>query len=186
VRLFLAIELPEDIRTGLVQMQERLEQTGADVRWTPSAHLYLTVHALGDLTENVYSEVEESVAIAAQTPAFRFRVGGGSYFPRKGSPKTLWIGLTEGALAWRQLVTQAEEPFGQMGIPKNTGLVPHITLGRVKSEREITKLQAAITAEANTDLGEGHATHIALIESFLLPTGAVHEKRASWALAREV
>jgi RNA 2',3'-cyclic 3'-phosphodiesterase len=182
VRLFLAIELPDTMRHHLALMQERLQATGADVRWTPLEHLHLTVHFLGDLTNDTYSEVEESCEMAADGPAFRFRAGGGSYFPKKGPPKTLWVGLTEGADAWKALVTRTETPFALMGVPKNAGLVPHITLGRVKSETNIALLTDAMKTEATTDCGEAEATEITLIESFLLPTGAVHEKRRSWAL----
>ena len=183
MRLFLTIELPAIVRDNLVQMQERLAQTGADVRWTPQEQLSLTVHALGDLPENVYSEVQESVALVATLPSFRFRVGGGSYFPRKGPPKTLWVGLKEGSGDWKNLVHCVEEPLWQMGVPKNQGLVPHITLGRVRSENNLLDLQTAIQAETTTDCGEGWATQITLVESFLLPTGAIHEKRESWGLA---
>jgi RNA 2',3'-cyclic 3'-phosphodiesterase len=182
VRLFLAIELPDALRANVVALQTRLQATGADVRWTPEEHLHLTIHFLGDLTNDVYSEVEESCQIAANGPPFRFRAGGGSYFPKKGPPKTLWVGLTEGAAAWKALVTRTETPFFQMGVPKNAGLVPHITLGRVKSETNIALLEDAMRAEAATDCGEAEATEIALFESFLLPTGAVHEKRRAWAL----
>jgi RNA 2',3'-cyclic 3'-phosphodiesterase len=186
VRLFLAIELPDALRTCLAEMQTRLQLAldgaDADVRWTPAEHLYLTIHALGDLEANVYSEVEESCAIAAKGSPFRFRIGGGSCFPKKGPPKTLWVGLTEGANEWKTLVERTETPFWQMGVPKNAGLVPHITLGRVRSVKDTAFLTEAILAEAATDCGEAEAREITLIESFLLPTGAIHEKRRSWPL----
>jgi RNA 2',3'-cyclic 3'-phosphodiesterase len=185
VRLFLAIELPDALRAHLALMQERLQATLAsstDVRWTPVEHLHLTVHFLGDLTSDVYSEVEESCQMAADGPTFRFRAGGGSYFPKKGPPKTLWVGLTQGADAWKTLVERTETPFALMGVPKNAGLVPHITLGRVKSAENVALLTEAMQAEAATDCGEAEATEITLIESFLLPTGAVHEKRRAWLL----
>jgi 2'-5' RNA ligase len=105
-------------------------------------------------------------------------VGGLSSFPKKSAPKTLWVGLTEGVEAWKTLVRRAEEPFFQMGIPKNNGLVPHITLGRVVADTENATLWKAVQAgDLAADCGTGEAHEITLVESFLHPDGAQYQNR---------
>jgi 2'-5' RNA ligase len=74
--------------------------------------------------------------------------------------------VTEGAEAWKTLVKRAEPELLPFGVPREGGLQPHITLGRVKSERNIDALRAAIAAEAGTDCGSQTATTLDLYRAF--------------------
>jgi 2'-5' RNA ligase len=185
VRLFLAIHLAEDVRKSAAAMQERLKAAGADVRWVAPENLHLTVTFLGDLPDALLAEIEETCGeIAAGTTAFRFRVCGGSYFPRRApTVKTLWVGLIEGAEEWKALVRRAEGPLTAFGVPREGGLVPHITLGRVKGESGTAALRDALSQEAETDCGVQMAGELILMQRLLDPRGAVYRDVHRWKLA---
>ena len=182
MRLFLAITLLETVRAEIAVVQERLKTAGAGVRWVAPENLHLTVFYLGDLSNALLPDIKAASAqIAAESSPFRVRALGGSYFPRKAPiPKTLWMGVTEGADDWRTLVKRCEPWFVPMGAARDGGLIPHITLGRVKSDTGIPALKAALEREAETDCGTQEATGLTLIESVLSRDGATYSEIGFW------
>lgn len=190
MRLFLAVPLSDDVRAALAAMQSRLQAANADVRWVEPGNFHLTVKFLGDQPDARLSEIEAVCAeLAAATPAFRFHVVGGGAFPKRGPLKTLWAGIREGGDDWRSLAVRAEAPLTAFGVAREGGLVPHLTLGRVKGEvRErpcaegMDALRAALSAEAATDCGEQKADRLTLMQSTLDPRGAVYTALRDWPL----
>lgn len=187
MRLFYAITLTAEIKENLAQLQERLKAAQAEVKWVPSENLHLTVAFLGDHGESLLPEFyrigEETVK---ETAPFRIRVAGGSFFPKRGPQiKTLWAGLREGGDLWKVLVKRTEPHLIPLGVPREGGLQPHITLGRVKGEKNLETLRAAIDAEAETECGEMTAESLVLIQSFLDPQGATYKTLQSWQFIRE-
>lgn len=183
MRLFLAIQLSNAVQNALAEMQTRLKQTGADVRWVDPANFHLTVKFIGDQPDAFLPRIEEACAEVAQaTPAFSFCVQGAGVFPRRGPLKTLWAGLGEGANAWGALATRSEAAMAEMGVPRTEGLVPHLTLGRVQTERAETTLRAALAVEAATNCGVQTADRITLVQSVLDPRGASYNALHDWPL----
>lgn len=182
MRLFFAIPLEPEVRESLAAVQERLRATDADVKWVEPENFHLTVSFLGDHVESLLPDLSAvGESLAEGTSPFRFRVHGASSFPRR-SPlvKTLLVGVTEGAEEWKALVKRAEPELLPFGVPREGGLQPHITLGRVKSERNIEALRAAISAETGIDCGSQTATTLDLVQSFLDPRGATYKTLKSW------
>ena len=178
MRLFLGIELEPAVRTGVLAVQTRLSESGGDVRWSASDNLHLTVLFLGEHTPPALAGIEEaSSQIAAETEPFRIRVGGTSAFPKRGPLKTLFVGLTEGVSEWMALVERAEPWFAPMGVARHGGLVPHVTLGRVRSDRDDAALRSALAQEARAEAGVQTVAGMVLIESFLDQSGAQYQNR---------
>ena len=176
MRLFLAIELEEAVRDSLTALQGRLKETGADVRWVEPGNFHLTVKFIGDQPDTLLPEIEAVCAdVAGTTAGFGFAVRGAGAFPKRGPLKTIWVGLSgEGVDAWKALTLRAQEPLAAFGVAREGGLVPHITLGRVKSGTGMDNLRAALAAEATADCGAQAARQITLMKSMLDPRGAIH------------
>lgn len=186
MRLFVAIPVAEDMRAALTAMQGRLRASGADVKWVEPENLHLTVKFLGDLETAQEDDIKAVCAdLAANTTPFRISVGGASSFP-VGRPqiKTLLARVEgDGAKAWAEMVRRSEPGFAPFGVPREGGLKPHVTLGRVRSEKGLDALRAAVQAESTNTCGEQAADRIVLIQSTLDPRGATYEERGSWALS---
>lgn len=183
MRLFLALTLSDPVRAAVAALQARLKMTGAEVRWVEPDNFHLTVKFIGDQPDARLPEIEAACAAgAAETLAFSFAVRGAGAFPKRGPLKTLWAGVSEGAEAWKALARRMEEPLAAFGVPREGGLAPHVTLGRVKGEREGDALRLALAAEADTDCGTQAADHIALIQSTLDPRGATYTPIKTWKL----
>lgn len=186
MRLFLAIHLSDEIRTAVAAVQERLQATGAAVRWSPPEQFHLTVKFLGDLDDALLPDIEYySEWLAGEYSSFRFRVRGVSVFPKRGPDiRTIWIGLSDGGDGWKALASKAQEAFVPFGVPQEQGLVPHITLGRVKGPSGMDDLKAALAAEAQTDCGEQSADELTLVQSTLDPRGAIYQDVNHWSLRK--
>jgi RNA 2',3'-cyclic 3'-phosphodiesterase len=183
MRLFFAIHLSDSVRAEVTAMQARLREAGADVKWVETENLHLTVKFLGDQEAALLPDIEAvGEAIANSAMPFRIQVRGASFFPKRGSLKTLWAGVTDGADSWRALVRSAEEPLLPFGVAREGGLVPHITLGRVRSGWNSDELRAVLTRETETDCGGQDVTEIALIQSTLDPRGAIYRDIRRWPL----
>lgn len=182
MRLFFAIALEAEVREALAEVQSRLRATDADVKWVEPENFHLTVSFLGDHGESLLPDLSAvGEALAADTAPFRFRVHGASSFPRRSPQlKTLLVGVTEGAEEWKAVVKCAEPELLPFGVPREGGLQPHITLGRVKSDRNLDALRAAISAESGTDCGAQTATTLELVQSFLDPRGATYKTLKTW------
>lgn len=182
MRLFVAIKIDEAVRGALAAVQTRLAASGAPVRWIEPENFHLTVSFLGDQPDARVSQIEAICAdLAVRTTPFRLQVRGASAFPRRGPLKTLWVGLSHGANEWKALVKRGEAPFAALGVPREGGLVPHVTLGRLRSEHGQDDLQQALAAESNVDCGVQSACGIVLVQSFLDPCGAVYKNLAAWS-----
>lgn len=182
MRLFLAIPVAQEIRASLAEMQVRLKGADGDVRWVGGETLHLTVTFLGDLNDSLLPDIEAVCAdLAAQTSAFRMRVRGGSGFPKRGpNLKTLWAGIAEGSDEWKMLATLSDRALRVFGVPRSGELVPHITLGRVKSEQNMAALREALLTESETVCGEQIADRMTLVQTLLQPSGVVYRDVRTW------
>src|SRR5690349_17393115 len=119
MRLFLAISLTEAVRSALAEMQARLREAGADVRWVAPENFHLTVKFLGDQPDPLLPEIETvCTEVAAAIPAFDFGVRGAGAFPKRGPLKTLWAGVSDGAEEWKTLNRRAEAPLTRFGVAR--------------------------------------------------------------------
>ena len=66
MRLFVAIELDERVRSALAELQRRLQRACDGVRWIPAHHVHLTVRFLGDVPDGEVGDVGEAIARAAR------------------------------------------------------------------------------------------------------------------------
>jgi 2'-5' RNA ligase len=185
-RLFLAVPLEEGIRSQLVAVLERLKSADADVKWVVPENLHLTIAFLGDHAPEQIDDIKTYADYVAKTTMpFLIGLRGGSAFPKKGPLKTLWVGVNEGADAWKALARRAETAFAPFGVPHGNDLTPHITLGRVRSPRGMDDLRAALRREATTDCGTQSADRLVLMASTLDPGGAVYRELSGWPFSGE-
>ncbi len=184
MRLFTCLTLTPDVRDAVTATQSRLKEIGASVRWTEADHLHVTVSFIGDIADpSLLPEVAAAcAAVADETPPFRFRVAGVSVFPKHGDMvKTVLITVGAGSEPWKELVRRAVPWLAPFGAKPESGLVAHVTLGRVKGGENLPALKEAIAREANTDCGEQIADRLILMESVLNVPGAAYIERGAWA-----
>ncbi len=102
------------------------------VRWVRLDGLHVTLRFLGPTLPERFPGVESAVEAAATgvTP-FGVRIAGAGAFPRPDQPRTLWLGMTDGAPAIADLARSLDEMLVRAGWDPDPrpGRV-HLTLAR--------------------------------------------------------
>ena len=180
MRAFLAVELPEDIRRALAQLQRRLAESHADVKWTEEANLHITMRFLGEISQEQREAVEQLVARLAQRhhgqPVSLSQLGA---FPSVSAPRVIWVGVGEGKLWLHQVASQVEDGLGDLGFAKEErAWTAHVTLGRVRSPTRRADLAARLRPTIWEPSHAFRVTHLTLFQSTLTGSGPIYSALA--------
>ena len=181
LRTFIAIELDQELRQKLADVQSRLgrEVPPQAVRWVRPEAIHLTLKFLGDTNQDQVEQVKEALARAAgEASPFEFTVGGVGCFPNTRRPRVVWIGLHEPTGVLRRLRDAVEAQVAPLGFPtERRPFSPHLTLGRVHrrtSSSDVRALGEIIAASTVGDIDEMRVGEVCYIKSDLRPSGAVY------------
>ena len=93
IRAFIAIELPDTIRTAILDVQKQLKPGLKGIRWVPPKNIHLTLRFLGDIGSSGITAVKEAVLKAAgEASPFKLSAKGIGAFPGMNRPRVVWIG----------------------------------------------------------------------------------------------
>ncbi|MFH1678513.1 MAG: RNA 2',3'-cyclic phosphodiesterase, partial [Candidatus Omnitrophota bacterium] len=93
MRTFIAIELPEEIKNILGEIQDKLKQTRADVKWVQPQNIHLTLKFLGEINEDLVKKIASALnEIAQENSSFNLRLYELGAFPKIKYPRVIWIG----------------------------------------------------------------------------------------------
>jgi RNA 2',3'-cyclic 3'-phosphodiesterase len=185
VRLFLAINLPDDIRRGIVDMLAPARAAAPVVSWTREPLLHVTIRFLGERAPGDVEPLAQAVRRAARERApFRVTVSGGGAFPNFRRPRVVWLAMTP-ADRLTTLAADTNRALEAMGVPREARpFQPHLTVGRVR--RELSPVEGAGLARAMAELHDDLAFPVdalTLMQSQL--SGAAPVYRAVAALPLE-
>ena len=173
MRTFIALETPEPIRKKIHQLQARLAEANAEVRWESIDKLHATVKFLGDVDERNMPEVLsriESTSKAYRT--FDLRLHQLGCFPNQYQPRIIWLGClnTNGVLDLLKISLDNE--LSTLGFEiEARAFHPHITLGRVKGQQHIyhlTSMMEKLTFEPQ----HFEVDEVVVVKSELKPGGS--------------
>jgi 2'-5' RNA ligase len=173
MRLFVAVNFPESIKSAILNIQEDLKRSLCDVKWVNSGKFHLTLKFLGetseDLLENVKQELEKSVK---RQGSFEISLKGCGMFPDIHGPKVVWLGIGKGSEELKEIAGRIEAAMEPLGFRKEKrGFKPHLTLGRVRSLQNKTALIKKVIANEKKDAGSIIVEKIDLMQSILHPQG---------------
>jgi 2'-5' RNA ligase len=184
MRTFIAIEIPSEVKSALAALQDDLRRAGADVSWTRPENIHLTLRFLGEVDERRIGEVEKvCVASAAEFRPFTLSLYDTGVFPNARQPRVLWAGLAgeiEKAVEMRKRLNDGLALIGFEREEKD--FRPHLTIGRVKSNRKTRELIALMDARQVPALSFV-VTEIVLMKSELHPAGARYTPMAKVSLS---
>jgi len=177
-RTFFAVELSAEIAAGVRRIQAGLKERAPGVRWIRPEGIHLTLKFLGevdpDLIGGIVSKTEE--AVQAIGP-FTIGVMGGGGFPTVQHPRVIWIGVDDPSGELKKVQAGIEAGMEELGFKKERrDYAPHLTVGRLRSEKEKGGVAQALEAIRASDLGTMEVREIILFRSHLKPTGAEYTK----------
>ncbi|MFH0826478.1 MAG: RNA 2',3'-cyclic phosphodiesterase [Candidatus Omnitrophota bacterium] len=177
MRTFIAIELPQEIRESLAQLQDRLKQSHADVKWVDPQNIHLTLKFLGEIDAEQLDKiirVLEQVCLGKKT--FQMRLSSIGAFPKMHFPRVLWVSVDKGESETKEIAAELEEKVSIFGVPKEKrSFSSHITIGRVRSNLFKDKLVNDLKMIGSLEGKEFAVTELTLFKSTLTPKGAAYE-----------
>jgi len=187
VRCFVAIDLPDDVRSALERTQASLRHRArrADLRWVDPAGLHVTLKFLGEVPEDTLAPVTDAVrTTVAAHAAISLALAGLGGFPSLGRARVLFAGIPAGVAELGRLAAALERALEPLGFPpENRPFRGHVTIARVRSPRGLGRITAAIQSTREVDFGSWTAKGVILYRSRLRPTGAIYEPLADFPLA---
>lgn len=174
MRMFMAIALPDAVRTALGQVCEVLaaQMPQRSVRWVKPDLMHVTLRFLGDTAVTQLPTLTADLdRVAAHHAPLDLRVSGLGCFPNRRRPRVIWAGLKGELTAVQSLKQEIDGILEPLGWPREARpFQPHLTLGRVNDSR---KLQGV---EWGTKVAEMvvPVTAVHLIKSELTPRGPIY------------
>ncbi|HEU4327433.1 MAG TPA: RNA 2',3'-cyclic phosphodiesterase [Roseiflexaceae bacterium] len=176
MRLFVAIELPEEVKAALVAAQEPLRRGDPPVKWVAAGAMHLTLLFLGETDPGRLPAVGAAMREAlADVPALQLRLGAAGAFPNMRRPSTLWVDVSGDLAALEQAQTALAAALETLGFPREQRpFRAHLTLGRVRREAnpaEQARLGTALAALPSPPQLSWQADRVVLFQSELLREG---------------
>ena len=179
-RTFIAVELAPRVATRAGELIDKLRVAAAQVNWVKTQHMHLTLKFLGDVPDTETPDICRVVAdVARQIEPFEITCRGAGAYPTADHPRTLWIGIEDGAEELCALQAALESALkDELGFPKEARrFQPHLTIGRVKHEPPSARgeLAALLAKQANFDADLTVIDEVVVFASYLARSGPSYE-----------
>ena len=187
LRLFVAIDLPEDVRESLGRLQNDLRRHDLpSLRWTRPEGVHITLKFLGETPASSLPAIEAALARAVRgAQPFRLALGAPGTFGNRRGPRVLWVDVEGDVKPLQQLQAAVERELAAAGFaPEERDFSPHLTLARVPQPpppglaERVSRALAAVAAPR----GEIQVTEVVLMRSRLQAGGAVYSRVAVFPL----
>jgi 2'-5' RNA ligase len=176
IRLFVGLELPDDIRFALAGLCSGVP--GAD--WEPAENFHLTLRFVGDVSESDGDDIHDALT-RVRAPGFAMSLAGVGHFATGDELRTLWAGV-EKSPALLQLQRNVESALVRMGLPPETRRFhPHVTLARCAGV-PAPRAQAFLAHHALFRAGPFDVGHFTHFTSLRRAEGAIYTAEAEYPL----
>lgn len=169
MRLFIAIELPDEVKRQLAGMRRDI----AGVRWVVPEQLHLTMLFLGDQTEETVQQLN-AVLSGIRVEPFELEISRTGCFPNARFPRVLWVGFMPQPELTRlaERIRAAVESCGI--VLEKRSFSPHITLARVKQPGAgaVTGFLSQTICSKSPPI---YVSQFVLFQSCLTQQGAIHK-----------
>ena len=175
IRTFIAVELTDSVREQIARLEQPLRKEGTKVKWVKPENLHLTLKFLGNVQAVRIDDVVEATQEAVQgIEPFILSFSGLGLFPNLKRARVIWIGIEQRADSLGRIQRELEERLFQRGFAREErGFSPHLTIGRVKSQRGIGGLVSKLD-KTEFESEKIRVDQVVVMRSDLRPTGAVY------------
>jgi 2'-5' RNA ligase len=194
MRLFIALDITDDIRERIARFMDGVREFAPDSRWVRPESLHVTLKFIGEQSPEMAERIKQALSsVPVQAIEVTFR--GFGFFPTPRLARVFWVGMECGP----QLTALAriiDDATAALGVAREDHpFSPHLTLarggkgsgapGRQKGDRtnrDFERLQEKLAALPVSEFGTMTAREFFLYESHLLRGGAKYTKIARLGL----
>ena len=171
IRCFAAVDLAAQVLATIETVVGAMKQVGGDVRWVATKNLHVTLKFLGEISETRVDAARAAILRCATLRApFEVTAMGLGTFPNPRRARVVWVGLSAPGLSG--LAGEVDEALAGEGFPREArAVIPHITVGRVRSPRGWERVLEAMRPYWENSFGTSRVDEIVLYRSELGPDG---------------
>lgn len=148
LRLFVATEVPEDVRAAVAVAVAPLRERFPKARWVPTHNQHVTLKFLGSTYPRLVRWVGDAVVeVASRHAPFITRVEGLGAFPNARRTRVLWAGLEDGGAAFARLAADLDRALSKEFAPEKRAFTPHLTVARFQPAVSVDPDEIAFESE---------------------------------------
>ncbi|HYN84249.1 MAG TPA: RNA 2',3'-cyclic phosphodiesterase [Pyrinomonadaceae bacterium] len=186
LRVFCAVELPEDVRRAAAGHVARLraEFPQLKVGWEREEKLHLTLKFLGEIEEARVERLSRAAGeAAAAARAFEISIEGTGLVPPRGAPRVLWLGVRDETRGLALLNERLEDACAAEGFARETrDFRPHLTVARLRTPEGVRPL-ASLHAATEFAARPFEVRELVVMQSQLGPGGSRYTALSRHALS---
>lgn len=179
LRLFVAIDIPEDVRAFVADQVAPLRERFPRARWVPTANQHVTLKFLGTTWPRLVDWVIDGVGrVAGAHQSFDTRVAEVGAFPSPRRARVLWVGLEDPAQRLAGIASDLNQVLADEFPAEKRAFTPHLTVARFDPPVQLEEdLSGLIVESRGFDVG-----HLVVYRSHLQRPAPVYERVAAFAL----
>jgi 2'-5' RNA ligase len=188
VRLFVALEIPTEVRDGFAALIAELRAADSSfsksrARWVRPENLHVTLKFIGHVDNGKLDAIRAALAeVRLDSPA-ELRFHGLGFFPNGKRPRVFWAGI-EASPNLPPLAGEIEARLAKVGIAGETReFTPHLTLARFDPPGISDGLSAIAQENVVREFGAVRTGEFHLFESKTKSSGAEYARLASFSFA---
>lgn len=181
MRAFIALELPEEIKTEISKIQWDLKKAGVQARWVNPEIAHLTLAFLGSITPNKIESIGNILeAAASQIKPVQIHLLKIGCFPSPSKARIIFVELGGELGKLNALAIKIRKQLKKEKIYfDKKPFVNHITLGRIKKRQDLTQL----IKKTKIKKVKFVASEVSLTKSILTESGPIYTQLQCVSLA---
>lgn len=185
IRSFIAIELPDELKKELAQLEDRLESgQHSGVKWVNPYGIHLTLKFLGSIAADMVGDITRIMEASVQgIHPFRLEVKNLGVFPNLRRIQVVWVGVKGEVDKLAQLQQRVESDLANLGFTlESRQFTPHLTLARLRPQAKSNERQRFGQLIVDTEFEAVSAIKVdtlSLMRSELTRDGAIYSRISS-------
>ena len=184
MRLFVALDVPEQVRAALADLSAQLKKNCTGPRWVRLERVHITLKFIGEVSLGDVEKIRQALGGLPEFSPIKLRFAGLGFFPSARRPRVFWAGV-EADPQLAALAGAIEATLDPLGIPaEKRSFHPHLTLARFESPQGTQALVIAAEALGMPEFGSEIFNEFHLYQSVLKRSGAEYTRLVTYPFHR--
>ena len=176
MRLFIAVDLPIELKKILMSLQSKLKEYVYG-NFVSEENAHITMKFLGEVDDSKVDKIKSLCKEASsEFKSFKANLQRLGVFPNENYIRVIWVGIYDGKDTLEEIYKKIDAKLAPLGFKDKHGFSGHITLARVKNVKDKENLIKFISENKTKDFGSFDVKEIKLMKSTLTRTGSEYEE----------
>lgn len=188
-RLFVAIDIPSEVRAEVVKLQQTLGKLNMPVSWQEPNKLHLTLNFLGEIETDKLHEVSNIVRQTAKSfSAFSLAPAFLETLYKRHDPSLVYLGFSGDIDVLKELQSTLADAFNEFELPQAEKFLPHVKVGQLlRTDPPTTKnFLDKVSSFDFSPLSSFEVREIYIFRSFVSKAGSHFERILHFNLAETI